>query len=423
MNTKNEKQIIQLTLSKDYVSDWGNWEAIREILQNAIDSKEHKVEFLDDTMTVTSFDGVIDKKHLILGNSSKRDDDTKIGTYGEGFKLALLVLLRENKEVKIHNGSDVWTPFFDQHIEIENECLNIEIEKDILDDNDNKVSFIISGLSEEEILEIKEKSLYEVDHEIQAEYNGSSCWYPDNAHKAKLYIGNLYVCDLNENFHLSYNFAPNILQLDRDRKSVCTFNLSYEATRMITLSGNYDLLSELADVGAEDISDYYSFSSSTYYYGSSSDSEANPSEKLKSIVSENFIQKHGEKAYPINNSWTDQNKRIKTVKSIEAGYIPVIIKSGYYNMLSSALVNKKFEDFKFNLSEEIIAFFENNKKHLRSKAKKEMEKIVHMINVMEGRELTQSMKNKLVIDTKDNQKETTDENISNDALFEDGCPF
>lgn len=418
MNTKNENQIIQLTISKDYVSDWGNWEAVREILQNAIDSKEHKVEFSDNSMTITSFDGVIDKKHLILGNSSKRDDDTKIGTYGEGFKLALLVLLRENKDVKINNGADVWTPFFDTHVEIGNECLNIEIQKDVLVENDNKVSFLISGLTEEEINEIKEKSLFESEYSIEAEYEGSTCWYPELT--AKLYIGNLYVCDLNENYRLSYNFAPNILQLDRDRKSVCTFNLSYEATRMITLSGNYDLLSDLAEVGAEDISDYYSFSPSTYYYGSSaSDGEANPSDKLKAIVSENFVEKHGEKAYPINNSWSDQNKRIKTVKSIEAGYIPVIIKSGYYNMLSAALINKKFEDFKFNLSEEILNFYEKNKKHLRSKAKRDMEKIVHMINVMEGNELGKAMKEKLVVDESDNSEEKMD----NTAIFEDDCPF
>lgn len=421
MTTNNEKQIIQLTLSKDYVSDWGNWEAIREILQNAIDSKEHKIEFNEDSMTITSFDGVIDKKHLILGNSSKRDDDTKIGTYGEGFKLALLVLIRENKNVVIHNGADVWTPFFDTHIEIENECLNVEIEKNVLTDNDGKVSFIISGLNEEEIKEIKEKSLFEANNFIEAEFEGSSCW--ESKGKPKLYIGGLYVCDLGKKYHMSYNFAPNILRLDRDRKSVCTFNLSYEATRMITLSGNYELLSMLADCSADDISDYYSFSEPTYYYGTRDPEVLTPSEKLKTIVSENFVSKHGELAYPISNDWDEKTKRIKTVKSIEAGYVPVIIKSGYYNMLTKALTEKKFEDFKFNLSEEIIAYFEENKKHLRSKQKQSLEKIVNMIYVMEGKEIPKEMKKKVVVDNFDSDKNEYEEPINVNDLFNDDVPF
>lgn len=423
MTTNNEKQIIQLTLSKDYVSDWGNWEAVREILQNAIDSNDYEIDFSNDSMTVTSFDGVIDKKHLILGNSSKRDDETKIGTYGEGFKLALLVLLRENKEVFIHNGADIWTPFFDTHVEIENECLNIEIEKNALSDNDNKVSFVISGLSAEEILEIKEKSLFESNNYIRAEYEGSSCWYSNG--NPKLYIGGLYVCDLNKKYKMSYNFAPNILQLDRDRKSVCSFNLSYEATKMITFSGNYELLSELAEKEAEDISDYYSFNEPSYYYGGTRQSEdtLTPSEKLKIIVSENFILKHGELAYPINNALDDKTKRIKTVKSIEAGYIPVIIKSGYYNMLTTALTDKKFEDFKFNLSEEVIAYFEENKKHLRSKQKQALEKIVNMIYVMEGKEIPLAMKKKVVVDNFEQDKNGYEEPININDLFNTDLPF
>lgn len=405
----SESQIIQLTISKDYVSNWKVWEAIREILQNARDSVNFEVSYSEDLMSISTFNGAIDKKYLILGNSTKRDDINTIGTYGEGFKLALLVLLREGKKVTIHNGKDIWIPFFDKHNELDHECLNIKVIENALPEKE-EVNFLIENLTEEEISLIKENSLYEQNIYIEAQYDGSYCWHPKTT--PKVYVGGLYVCDLNKKYKMSYNFHPSILQLDRDRKSVCTFSLSYQATRMITLSGNYDLLSYLAESQAEDISDYYSFETPIYSYGN--ESVISPSDELKSVVSESFIKKHGELAYPINSEWDDKTKRIKTLKSVEAGYIPVVIKPGYYKMLNKALQNKKLEDFKFNLNEEILNFFEKNKKHLRSKAKKELEQIVKMIKVVEGEDLPEHVKNKIVID-----KPT--HNVNNELV--DDIPF
>ncbi len=39
---KGEK--VYLTLSQDYVQDWGFWEAIRELLQNMMDCDNHKFD-------------------------------------------------------------------------------------------------------------------------------------------------------------------------------------------------------------------------------------------------------------------------------------------------------------------------------------------------------------------------------------------
>lgn len=52
-------------------------------------------------------DGLLDPKGLfLLGASSKRDDDTKIGRFGSGNKYALAYLLRNNYELQIFSGEE-----------------------------------------------------------------------------------------------------------------------------------------------------------------------------------------------------------------------------------------------------------------------------------------------------------------------------
>lgn len=101
--------IYDLSLSRDYVSNWGTQEAIRELLQNAIDSNSNGHEMYIDynsnkeLLTIGNKYTSIGSEELILGNSSKRNDSSQIGCYGEGFKLALLVLLRNGYKVWINN--------------------------------------------------------------------------------------------------------------------------------------------------------------------------------------------------------------------------------------------------------------------------------------------------------------------------------
>jgi len=393
---------IPLTISRGYVSNWGIWEAAREIKQNALDTKDYEVRYEDNRMIIETRAGVLDRKNLLLGISSKRDDKESIGTYGEGFKLALLVLLREGKEVVIKNGADTWTPCFEMHPSVHDECLTILIEENVVEDNENKVVFIIDGLTPEEIEEIQEKTLHNFDkNSVLASYKQSFCW-PIESGLGKLYVGGLFVCELGNNYKLNYNFSPDILELDRDRQSVCTFSLSIAATKMIALSGNYDLLAELADMQAEDVSDYYNVES-TRYYSDDYTSNGDVSSKIKDVVTENFINSHGIKAYPINASLDEKQKRVQTVKAVDAGLVPVVVKAGYYNMLHEKVRKQKVSDFKsFNLSVELIKFYEENKGQLRGKPKRALEKLLETVRLYEGKiELPDTIKEKVVDDSID----------------------
>lgn len=123
---------IELSLSPKYVSGWGVEEAVREILQNAIDQKadgaEASVSYDRETLSILTDGARLKTSTLLLGESGK-DDERYIGKYGEGCKLALLVLTRERKPVKVVTDAETWTPEFRLSETFGEESLQIDVEE------------------------------------------------------------------------------------------------------------------------------------------------------------------------------------------------------------------------------------------------------------------------------------------------------
>lgn len=123
---------IELSLSPKYVSGWGVEEAVREILQNAIDQKadgaEASVSYDRETLSILTDGARLKTSTLLLGESGK-DDERYIGKYGEGYKLALLVLTRERKPVKVVTDAETWTPEFRLSETFGEESLQIDVEE------------------------------------------------------------------------------------------------------------------------------------------------------------------------------------------------------------------------------------------------------------------------------------------------------
>lgn len=377
-------KIIQLPISTNYVNHWGFWEAAREILQNAIDQGQYFVEDLEEqgVMKITSQDTKLKLSSLMLGESTKSSDDTKIGKYGEGYKLALLVLCRMGFDVVIRNGNDCWNVFIEKHDVLDADCLNIKVTEDVYLDDLNVVSFNIRGLEQEHFSEIREKfidlSVTGQGHTVMAEYNGSRCFEYKRGANKKIFVGGLYVCDLSDEYHYSWDFAPNVLALDRDRNKVETFYLEYYATQILSMSGNIELLTSLANNNAKDISDYYQDSS---YVGSGGSSSKHREEVARFALS-GFIEKHGEKAYPIDRSSNDDSKRILTEKCISKGLLPVTVSSALYNMLPDKL-KSKISTTKVigKISDALQELLDRNVKHMRAKPKKELTEFIQSLKI------------------------------------------
>ena len=109
----------ELGMTLDYVSDWGITQAVREILQNCYDEEavnpENKsfVSYDSDTgvLLIGNKFSSLSTSTLLLGCSSKRDNDKTIGQHGEGYKVATIVLLRNNIGLRILNyaNKEVWS--------------------------------------------------------------------------------------------------------------------------------------------------------------------------------------------------------------------------------------------------------------------------------------------------------------------------
>lgn len=208
----------ELSLSRNYVSNWSVQESIRELIQNAKDSDGEENIIVDKNngiITIINKNTSISSSTLLLGNTSKKDDLDKIGQFGEGYKLAILVLLREGKDILIKNGNKIWIPSFEYSNNFECETLCIT-EKE---GNGNDLIFEISGFKDIEIINLENEFLGingQVYNYIQTSYGEI---LTDSKYKGKIFVNGLPVYE-DENFNYGYNFEARYVTLDRDRKSI-----------------------------------------------------------------------------------------------------------------------------------------------------------------------------------------------------------
>lgn len=220
----------ELSLSRNYVSSWGIEEAIRELLQNAKDSDGEEQIYIDKqngTITITNKNTSIPSSTLLLGNTSKKDDLDKIGQFGEGYKLAILVLLREGKDVSIQNGNKLWEPSFEYSDNFDCEVLCITE----TDSSGNDLVFEISGFSGCELTDLENEFLGINGQAYNSIHTSYGEILTDSQFKGKVFVEGLPVYEDN-NFDYGYNFDARYVTLDRDRKSI---NL-YELKRLTALS-------------------------------------------------------------------------------------------------------------------------------------------------------------------------------------------
>jgi hypothetical protein len=61
------------------------------------------------TLELTNFKAQLSRKSLDMGESSKRHENNLAGTHGEGFKLAALVMVRKNYQVRCEASKFYWS--------------------------------------------------------------------------------------------------------------------------------------------------------------------------------------------------------------------------------------------------------------------------------------------------------------------------
>ena len=97
---------LELTIASNYVPTWTVVDAVRELFQNALDQGDYTWHFAAGTLTLTNCNTSLSTSSLLLGTSTKAGDLATVGQFGEGYKIATLVLLRSGKQVGHAVGAD-----------------------------------------------------------------------------------------------------------------------------------------------------------------------------------------------------------------------------------------------------------------------------------------------------------------------------
>ena len=123
---------LETGISPNYVKGWTIAKALRELVQNHLDSKQEFacggwIRWKDGRATLKDNGPGIEPRHLALGVSEKSIDAK--GKYGEGLKLALLVLARERRFVEVQANGRVIRPVMVESKEYGTTVLRLEIDQ------------------------------------------------------------------------------------------------------------------------------------------------------------------------------------------------------------------------------------------------------------------------------------------------------
>lgn len=320
----------ELTIAPDYVPDWGITEAFRELFQNALDQEtidpdnymffEYDEE--NQQVSIGNRNSCLEIKSLLFGTSTKSNNADTIGKFGEGYKLASLVLTREGKKITFYNyhNKEVWRPRFVASRRYGTDILTFFTEKHTWKKVPHRsLEIVIEGITKEEYEQIETSNLHIVDSEDYIEVKEGRILYD---RPGQIYVNGLYV-EYRDEFKCGYDIKPRYLVLDRDRKSVKDFDFKYLIAHMHVQASdtNIDKTMNLVKDNASDV--VYMHYRTTY--------QATP---LKTSYREKFVQEYGKKAVPVINSYK-QEEVLKTYEDAK----PIFVTETEANLLGDINVD------------------------------------------------------------------------------------
>lgn len=285
---------IQLTIKTTYLPNWGAWEGIREVVQNGRDAEiEHsaplKIDWYNDTLRVENEGVTLPLKALLLGHTTKAERSDTIGKFGEGLKLGILALVRAGHEVKIRNGSEVWTPTIERSETFDDDVLTFTVEKGRADKP--RVRVEISGVRKEDWDLMRQNFLFvKRPKKDEAIDTADGMLLLGAQYKGKVYVKGIFV---QHDSHLSFGYNLRDAELDRDRKMVESWNLKYKCRSilMAAVSKEPKLLPSYVDILEQPVP--------------TPETEGMDSWSVRSSVAEavalKFRKDHGSEAIPVSS--------------------------------------------------------------------------------------------------------------------------
>jgi len=281
---------LQYQITADYVRDWSVKDAIRELVANAIDGEvttggkfEAKHDAKKDVLHLINRDTKVDAKALYFGGTSKFGNDRLIGQYGEGLKIAMLVLARSLVKLIIRNGDEIWQPAIEPD-KLGFDVLTLNIKKGSDTNVDFKVE--VHGVNTESWHTIQDMFLaLRKPSKLESTTHGDVI--RDAEYVGKVFVKGVY-CTHRPNYSTGYNFRS--LDIGRDRRIPSSWDMDYQISR---------IWEEIATHDSAHMSDLYKTLRSDGAEGEAFRYSTVPA-VAKGLVSA-FYEEFGEGAYPVSS--------------------------------------------------------------------------------------------------------------------------
>lgn len=326
---KSESRICyELTLTSSYVSNWTFCDAIRELIQNGIDQEtidptnEFTLEYdeMNQSLKFINTKSKLNINTLLLGKTSKSNNDATVGQFGEGYKIAALVLNRLGKTFTIYNNmkKEVWESRFKNSEKWKEKILAFYVSK--IDTTNTGLVIEVGNVNSDEYYEIADVWInfdnnYDYIKKAHTKYGDILM---DESYQGLVFVNGLSI-DYSGELHYGYNFKPQYVRLERDRKTCDSWNAKIITSKMIAeamISGEVEpeVVRKLVE---QDTDDIYQMDIIT------------ENGNVKKLLIEEFDKEHTKPfSVPVGND--EQFRRVKAL----GGY-PVIVPYRVAKVLAS----------------------------------------------------------------------------------------
>lgn len=336
---------INYAMTSDYRSNWNAVDAVREIVQNCLDNRTNPSKYflgLDGRMVIETHGFVLPLSTLAMGESEKPSG--AIGGFGEGLKLALMILEREGCGVTVRTGSQVITPAFELDEVVQRHTFRIHIEE--VEERLEGLRFEFK-VNKDYVKEIKQKINVFSDNVLPLPNRGSVDMIEEMP--GVVMVNGLFVCS-EDKFRYGYNFSPETITLGCDRQIANSFGMAWETSKVWAGRVNEDNADEVLNMITEECLDV-------------ADIQYHISRDKSEIIARAFTRRFG-------------HVKIKQVGS-SLGYGMAVGNSLYETMKKSGMVEvaNKYEEAgsPFRAVKELML---KEKKHMRSRAYKALEELL-----------------------------------------------
>lgn len=383
---ENNKQCYELTLTPNYVSDWDFQDAIRELIQNGTDqeildkSNKFTMEYdMDEKiLRLINTKSKLSVNTLLLGRSSKSDNEDTVGKFGEGYKIASLVLNRLEKTFTVKNNekNEVWTSKFKNSEKWKEKILTFYVEK--APTNDSGLVIEIGNVTRDEYRSIEEVWLnfdgyYDSSEDIIHTLRGDILM--DEDLKGSIFVNGLSISS-GTDLEYGYNFKPKFITVERDRKTCDSWNIR-EVTYLMILEAmvngdlDFERVSTLIEQKKDDV---YNIS----YNGYQSEVAVVKEKLIESFDEKNKSTMDDEIVVPVSNQ--EQMNRVKMYGGtpiLVSSSVGDIIKSETESRIKSLMENPINKEM--SLKEKFQRWYDMYSKHLTTDGKEEVKSLINLV--------------------------------------------